>query len=159
MPDFECLHRSFQTSYLTYYAERSRCRAQFLLWRAQFQTRLSHGFSPTVQAVQRSQIRCDGCRQSRHSRMLDPARRVATLLYLLHHCPATAANQRHMHGAACQAATRPPPTTGPRNKAWFAQLFLRFHSVAYSMAYSMAFSILRGIAISHLSALYSRGAR
>ena len=53
-------------------------------------------------------------------------------------------------------ATRPPPTTGPRNKADLHSLSCRFHNMAYIMAYSM----LRGIAIlhqAHLLVLYSRG--
>ena len=34
-----------------------------------------------------------------------------------------------------------------------------FNSMSYNMAYTMTYSILRGISISHLSVLYSRGVR
>ena len=106
-----------------------------------------------VQAVQRPQISGDGCRPFCHNRMLRlaAARREATLLCPLHHCPAPAAKQR-------QPATRPPLMMGLEMNPDLHRFSCRFHRMSYRMAYSMAYSMLRGIATSHFSVVYSRGA-
>ena len=67
-----------------------------------------------MQAVQRSAamaVALPATTNSSHNMLstvqpLAAARREANLLCPLQHCPATAANQRQMHGAACH-----PPAT------------------------------------------------
>ena len=78
-------------------------------------------------------------------------------------CKASCTTVQSLQQISCRCtalpATRQAPTTRPRNKADLHSFSCRFHgisySISYSMAYSMAYSMLRGIAISHLSVLYS----
>ena len=104
--DFYCLHRQFQTS----------LRLSHLL------CRLCSDLNAAMAVARPATTDSHQNRLLSAHQPLAAARREATLLCPLHRCPTTAANQLQMHGAAAS----PPPTTGPRNQARFAQLSTAF---------------------------------
>ena len=118
MPDFDCLHRQFQT------------RLSHLLYRAP----PSAGWAATS-----NPLRClspvlpkpNACCRKAGGRSARPAARRAATGYpqwLVHWAAARSTTvlppQRISGRSMVLPATRPPPTMGPRNTAWFAQFFL-----------------------------------
>ena len=122
MPDCDCLHRQFQTRLSDLLKSATECRlccdlesaAMAVVRPATTECLLQKGWRPLCCA------RCSSSRAKGSCR--PPAVAGSVSCCAEHFCPATAANQLQMHCAA--GATRSPHTTGPRNTAGFAQLFL-----------------------------------